>query len=55
MHCRLTGCDCTAFVESTPLLHAKPQRICIDLPDGYTVSVSLIPWDGGSDGDRQAE
>lgn len=42
--CRVTGCGCMAFVEppiETP--PGAPRRVCIDVPDGYVLSVSLIP------------
>lgn len=42
--CRITGCECTAFVEPAPEpILAGPRRVCIDVPDGYVLSVSLIP------------
>lgn len=44
--CRLGGCSCPGFDDGTP----KPKRpvsrrVAIDVPDGYTLSISLIPWD----------
>jgi hypothetical protein len=45
--CRITGCGCTALVEpAAPAQADSPRRICIDLPDGYMVSVSLVPYSG---------
>lgn len=42
--CRITGCECGSFVEApieTP--PGAPRRVCIDVPDGYVLSVSLYP------------
>jgi len=42
--CRITNCACEAFVEAplkTPPGFAR--RVCIDVPDGYVVSLQLIP------------
>lgn len=44
--CRFGGCPCPGFNDGTS--RAKPpgsRRVAIDVPDGYTVSISLIPWD----------
>jgi hypothetical protein len=43
--CRITGCGCTAFVEPKPepVEESGPRRVCIDVPDGYVLSMSLIP------------
>lgn len=55
-HCRLTGCTCEAMVKpQEPEGPAAPRRICIDLPDGYTVSVSLIPWTAAAAAEAVAE
>lgn len=42
--CRITGCSCEGWTEepvAAPV--AGPRRVCIDVPDGYVLSVSLIP------------
>jgi hypothetical protein len=40
--CRTTGCSCRAFVAGKE--EAMPgRRVCIDVPDGYVLSMSLIP------------
>jgi hypothetical protein len=40
--CRTTGCSCKGFVGGKD--EAMPgRRVCIDVPDGYVLSMSLIP------------
>jgi hypothetical protein len=42
--CRKTGCPCTAFVLPEPATAPpKVRRVCVDVPDGYVLSISLIP------------
>lgn len=54
--CRLTGCGCDLFI-GWPKGYGGPsgrlndpddggRQICIDVPDGYMVSVSLVPYAG---------
>lgn len=45
--CRITGCNCEAWAEepaTAPV--AGPRRVCVDVPDGYVLSISLIPNTG---------
>lgn len=45
-NCRLGGCGCPGFDDGTPKpKRPGPRRVAIDVPDGYTLSVTLIPWD----------
>lgn len=46
--CRVTGCGCTAFVGHDPA-QTGARRVCVDVPDGYTLSISLIPWSDSED------
>jgi len=42
--CRITRCGCTDFAEAPIEAPASgPRRVCVDVPDGYTLSISLIP------------
>jgi len=42
--CRRTSCKCDALVLPEPEQAPKgPRRVCIDVPDGYVLSISLIP------------
>lgn len=51
--CRTTGCVCGAF-NHTPEPSA-PRRISIDVPDGYMVSVSLVPMEATVEVDLSEE
>jgi hypothetical protein len=42
--CRVTGCVCPRFMEARED-RPRSRRVAIDVPDGYTLSISLIPWD----------
>jgi hypothetical protein len=45
--CRVTGCDCERFLDKPEAMQGKrptTRRVAIDVPDGYTLSMSLIPW-----------
>lgn len=49
--CRVTRCGCEEFAEAE--LEAPPsgpRRVCVDVPDGYVLSISLIPHQEASDG-----
>lgn len=41
--CRVTGCSCGAYNHAPDA--PTPRRISIDVPDGYSVHVSLVPID----------
>ena len=43
--CRVNGCSCRAFADPEPgeAPERGPRRVAIDVPDGYIVSISLIP------------
>jgi hypothetical protein len=44
--CRVTGCPCEDFLaKEEPPGEPKVRRISVDVPDGYTITISLIPWD----------
>lgn len=44
--CRLGGCGCQGFDDGTPkATKPGPRRVAIDVPDGYVLSVTLIPHD----------
>lgn len=44
--CRLGGCGCPGFDDgSTKPQRPSARRVAIDVPDGYTLSVTLIPYD----------
>lgn len=45
--CRFSRCGCESFDDGRPR-PARPgaRRVAIDVPDGYTLSVTLIPFDG---------
>lgn len=51
--CRITGCACeTHPAKDAAEVSTEARRICIDVPDGYMVSVSLVPYSGEeADGD----
>ena len=40
--CRVTGCECTTFVRA-PEPGPRSRKVCIDVPDGYSVTFSLTP------------
>ena len=43
--CRRTGCSCEGFAFTEPVaVPPQVRRITIDLPDGFMVSVSLVPY-----------
>lgn len=48
--CRVTGCECSAL-EGPPAAPEppRPRRVCVDVPDGYTLSFTLIPDRQGDD------
>ncbi|MCC6619469.1 MAG: hypothetical protein IT341_10585 [Chloroflexi bacterium] len=42
--CRVTRCPCQDYAEpAAEPMPATPRRVCIDVPDGYVLSISLIP------------
>ena len=42
--CRVTGCGCSAFAApETPEPRPTHRKVCVDVPDGYAVTFSLIP------------
>jgi hypothetical protein len=44
--CRIGGCSCPGFDDGTrPEREPRMRRVAIDLPDGYMLSISLIPHD----------
>lgn len=51
--CRITGCPCGAF-NHTPE-PSTPRRISIDVPDGYSVHISLVPVDPAADPDDEGD
>lgn len=44
--CRVTACTCEELRVPEPEVAKVPstRRVCIDVPDGYSLSVSLIPF-----------
>jgi hypothetical protein len=43
--CRIGGCSCPGFDDGQRAeREPRMRRVAIDVPDGYTLSISLIPW-----------
>ncbi len=43
--CRKTDCTCEAFkIVGPTVLEPSVRRVTLDLPDGYMVTVSLVPY-----------
>jgi hypothetical protein len=48
--CRVTGCECPGFDgPPAPPEPTKPRRVTVDVPDGYTLSITLIPVETADD------
>jgi hypothetical protein len=43
--CRVNGCRCEEFTGGTPAPVEKPshRKVCVDVPDGYGVTFSVLP------------
>lgn len=53
--CRVDGCECVRFTSTdadleTDETEAGPRRIAVDVPDGFMVTFSLIPYAEAVDG-----
>lgn len=46
--CRRTGCPCEGLLLPEETKTVVGRRVCIDVPDGYMLSVSLVPYTEGS-------
>lgn len=46
--CRVNGCACTGFRDASANHEAgqptTTRRVSIDVPDGYMLSISLVPY-----------
>jgi hypothetical protein len=44
--CRVTACPCDALMTPEPEESKIPggRRVCVDVPDGYMLTVSLVPY-----------
>lgn len=43
-HCRVTGCPCTEYAAPAESAF-PPRRVSVDVPDGYSLHISLVPID----------
>lgn len=44
--CRINGCGCEGFetADAPRPVTGQPRTVTIELPDGYMLSVSLVPY-----------
>lgn len=44
--CRVTGCQCSGLqlAEVQETKTPSGRRVCVDVPDGYMLTVSLVPY-----------
>jgi len=42
--CRRTGCPCTELLLPEQTKTPTGRRVCMDVPDGYMLTVSLVPY-----------
>jgi hypothetical protein len=51
--CRVADCDCSQFLhadivdEDEAQTRPRVRRVAVDVPDGYTLSITLIPVEPG--------
>lgn len=43
--CRRTKCPCEGLLLPEQTKTATGHRVCMDVPDGYMLTVSLVPYE----------